>query len=69
MIKNFTKTVSDSCTGGEFLTNYKCVKCPLNTYSEAGATKCTDCPDGQVTANTGSKSVSDCETCEFIYLY
>ena len=44
---------SDACD------NLECKKCPLNTYSAAGAKSCTKCPDGTV-SEAGSSACTPC---------
>ena len=39
---------------------YDCDICPINTYSGAAATSCTNCLTNYITAGTGSTSVTDC---------
>ncbi len=40
--------------------SYECDICPVDTYSGAGATSCTDCLPGYITNDQGSGSASDC---------
>ena len=51
------------CGAGEFSaggTADSCTKCEADTYSEAGATKCTACPSGELVASGEGRKESDC---------
>lgn len=50
------------CPPGKYLTNNECVDCPRGFYQEKEyQINCTQCPSGQSTIATGSKSISDCQ--------
>jgi len=58
----------DSCSAGKYLSESSCVVCGANTYSDSGATTCTDCPAGKWISDDGSyygnhDSSSDCQGC------
>ena len=42
------------------MTENGCEQCGVNTYSGAGASSCTSCPDDMISA-AGSTSEADCE--------
>ena len=50
----------DPCTAGNYMTESGCQQCEANTYSGAGASECTSCPGGKVSA-AGSTSEDDCQ--------
>ena len=44
----------------------RCVKCPMNTYSDVeDATECTACPDQGTTEGTGANSADLCTASKF----
>ena len=65
-IKNFPH-VSAPCMAGEYMAENKCQQCGENTYSGAGASSCTSCPDGMTSA-AGSISEDDCQYGRYIRL-
>ena len=53
------------CVAGERRDNFRCVKCPVNTFSETeDANECTACPRGETTAATGTSSADHCTLSE-----
>ena len=50
----------EPCKAGHFMTEGGCQQCGENTYSGAGASFCTRCPEGKV-SKAGSKSARDCQ--------
>jgi hypothetical protein len=51
---------SAPCSAGYYMTDSGCQQCRKNTYSGDGASSCTSCPDGMLSA-AGSTSEDDCE--------
>lgn len=55
-----------SCRAGEYWDGSMCAACPQGTFSIAGATTCSKCPDGYTTAEEGS---SYCDACQEGYVW
>ena len=51
---------SAPCSAGNYMTESGCQQCEENTYSGAGASECTSCPDDKVSA-AGSTSEDACK--------
>ena len=60
MLQNLALNSAENlCKAGSFSTGDGCELCGENTFSDAGASSCTQCPDGRVSA-AGSTSQDDC---------
>ena len=46
------------------ISEYYCKKCFIGYFSDAGASKCTKCPGGLLTAQTTSTSILNCSKCD-----
>lgn len=53
----------ESCPAGEYLTNGKCVTCPVGKYCPGGADYYHSCGTKYTTDGTGKTSISDCNVC------
>ena len=51
---------SAPCSAGDYMTESGCQQCGENTYSAAGASSCTPCPDGKL-SDPGSSHEDDCK--------
>ena len=54
------RNISAPCSAGDYMTDSGCQQCGENTFSGDGASSCTSCPDGKLSA-AGSTSEDDCE--------
>ncbi len=51
------------CPAGKYCKGGKVEDCPRGTYSDGGLMECTMCSMQTYNPNTGSKSISDCQSC------
>jgi hypothetical protein len=51
--------LSGPCSAGYYMTETGCQQCEENTFSGDGASSCTSCPDGMLSA-AGSTTEEDC---------
>ena len=59
-----SENVSAPCSAGNYMTETGCQQCGVNTFSEDGASSCTDCPERKIAA-AGSISQNDCHFGEY----
>jgi hypothetical protein len=63
-----TYKITQSCLAGTYLNNGNCEPCAIGTYSGAGATVCTPCPENRTTTSTGSTSGTQCVASKGYYI-
>ena len=55
---------SEPCSAGDYMTDSGCQQCGENSFSGDGASFCTSCAEGKISA-VGSTSEDDCDYGEY----